>query len=63
MKLATTSALLIGHVQEFAFGLDIAARHALRVGTGIERKSDRRREDALVQTSDVALVAYEFRTK
>ena len=37
--------------------------HALRVAAGIERKSDRKREDALVQTSEVALVAYEFRTK
>jgi len=55
------SALLIGLVQEYAFGLDFAARHALHVATGIERKSDKRREDALVQTSDIALIAHGFR--
>ena len=54
-------ALLIGLVQEYTFGLDLAARHALRVATGIDRESDRRREDALIQTCDVTLVAYKFR--
>ena len=34
VKLATTSALLIGLIQEFAFGLGIAARYALCVNTG-----------------------------
>ena len=57
------SALLIGLVQEYAFGLDFSARHALRVATGIERKSDRRRKDALVLTCNVTLVAYEFQTR